>query len=84
MYQNSKEVRGMKKMSNVEVSSDIFDFKVQSIYINKWKSSLHNPNFLLKQREPNTAPQKKIIIKKWRGFDLESKDDWERGEEEKR
>ena len=33
MYQNSKEIREMKKMSNVEVSGDIFEFNVQIIRV---------------------------------------------------
>ena len=33
MYQNSKEIREMKKMSNVEVSGDIFEFNVQTIRV---------------------------------------------------
>ena len=66
MYQNSSEAREMKKMSYVEVFCDIIKSKVQTLFVNKWDSSLCNPNFLQKQREPSTA----IIIKKLRGFEF--------------
>ena len=36
--------------------------KVQTLFVNKWNSSLRNPNFLQKQREPNTAIIIIIII----------------------
>ena len=39
MYQNSNEVREMKKMSNIEVFCDIIESKVQTLSVNKWNSS---------------------------------------------
>ena len=70
MYQNSNDVREMKKMSNVEVFCDIIESKVQTLFVNKWNSSLRNPNFLQKQREPSTAK----IIKNEGVLTLEGKE----------